>query len=287
MLLISDKPLLTTATLLFVRLLPSVQVKCPDVKKACPGNSAIVLITKFANTPGQFKAKQKEFIAGIANAASVSPQQVVITSVKPIGGYKPSPADIEATTDPADPEPAAPAGPKGPDGKPAMPGAMPMPGGNGTMPMPGANGTGTKPQVADEAGKKPEAPKGPEAGKKPEEPKGPEAGKKPEAPKGPEAGKKPEEPKPDAKGPPKEEKPAAPGTPPPAKPAGPVSTYLMNCTAIPYTQIVKQQVALDHTLGLLHSHSLLPWLCVCTILKIGVRAAVVQDQSVHPHLTWL
>jgi len=238
--------------------LPPVQVKCPDVKKACPGNQAIVLVTKFANTPGQFKAKQKAFIAGIANAASVSPQQVVITSVKPVGGYKPSPADIEAMTDPADPEPGAAAGPKGPgDAKPAMPGAMPMPGDNGTMPMPGANGTGTKPQVADEAGKKPEAPKGPEAGKKPEEPKGPEAGKKPAAPKGPEAGKKPEEakgpeagkkpeePKPDAKGPPKDEKPAGPGTPPPAKPAGPVSTHPITCAAIIYTQLVKQPVVGD------------------------------------------
>jgi hypothetical protein len=74
-------------------------VKCPDIKKACPGNKAITITTKFANNAAQFKAQQKQFIAGVANAASVSPQQVVITQIKYL--YKMSDKEKEQITDPA------------------------------------------------------------------------------------------------------------------------------------------------------------------------------------------
>jgi hypothetical protein len=74
-------------------------VKCPDIKKACPGNKAITITTKFANNAAQFKAQQKAFIAGVANAASVSPQQVVITQIKYL--YKMSDKEKEQITDPA------------------------------------------------------------------------------------------------------------------------------------------------------------------------------------------
>lgn len=82
-----------------------VQVKCPDIKKACPGNKAITIVTRFANPASQFKAKQKDYIAGVANAAAVSPQQVVITQIKYL--YTLSPKEKEQITDaPPEPEPA-------------------------------------------------------------------------------------------------------------------------------------------------------------------------------------
>lgn len=183
-------------------------MKCPDVKKACPGNKAITIVTRFANTPGQFKAKQKEFIAGIANAASVSPQQVIITQVKPL--YKLTPDDVKAMTDQPEPEPEPePVAPKKPTPpkaggnatEPALPaddmpmaegdGPMPAaPAGNATKPAPAGNDTkpapAAAPKVADEAGKKKEeAPKAPQNATKPE------TGPKPEAAPKPEAGPKP------------------------------------------------------------------------------------------------
>lgn len=48
------------------------------MKKACPGNTAVTIFTKFANTAEQFKAKQGEYTAGLATAASVSPAQVCV-----------------------------------------------------------------------------------------------------------------------------------------------------------------------------------------------------------------
>lgn len=207
---------------------PTKQVKCPDTKKACPGNTAITLVTKFANPAKQFKAQQKAFIAGIANAASVSPQQVVITNIKYL--YTMDEKEKEAITDAPPPEPEA--------EKPAVPAAAP---GNGTGPVPGAALPGALPAMPPPAGNatKPDAKVAEEAGKKQEPGKGPEAGPKPAgngtAPAAAPAGngtaaagpkpeeKKPEPPKPDAKGPEAGPKPAGPGTPPPAKPAGPVS----------------------------------------------------------------
>jgi hypothetical protein len=91
----------------------SVQIKCPDTKKACPGNTAVTIFTKFANTAEQFEAQQATFIAGVAKAASVSTLQVVVTNVKLL--YTPKPpspppaaaAVAEAPAGEPVPEPAA------------------------------------------------------------------------------------------------------------------------------------------------------------------------------------
>jgi hypothetical protein len=201
-------------------------VKCPDTKKACPGNTAITLVAKFANPAKQFKAQQKAFIAGIANAASVSPQQVVITNIKYL--YKMDDKEKDAITDAPPPEPgaekpvvppAAPGNATGPVPGAALPGALPV------MPPPAGNATKPDAKVAEEAGKKHEPGKGPEAGPKPAgNGTAPAAGNATAAAAGPKPEeKKPEAPKADAKGPEAGPKPAGTGTPPPAKPAGPVS----------------------------------------------------------------
>jgi hypothetical protein len=84
------------------------QIKCPDTKKACPGNTAVTIFTKFANTAEQFQAQQPTFIAGIAKAASVSPLQVVITNVKLLYTPKPpSPPPAAAAVEAPAAEPAA------------------------------------------------------------------------------------------------------------------------------------------------------------------------------------
>ncbi|KAF6261126.1 hypothetical protein COO60DRAFT_810325 [Scenedesmus sp. NREL 46B-D3] len=57
-------------------------VTCPDTKQACPGNTAVTILTRLANTAEQFRAQQTAFIAGVAEAASVSPLQVVVTNVR-------------------------------------------------------------------------------------------------------------------------------------------------------------------------------------------------------------
>ncbi|WIA40446.1 hypothetical protein OEZ86_013803 [Tetradesmus obliquus] len=87
-------------------------IKCPDTKKACPGNTAVTVFTKFANTAEQFQAQQATFVAGLAKAASVSPLQVVVTQVKLLYTPKPSPppaaaAAVEPAAEPAAAEPAA------------------------------------------------------------------------------------------------------------------------------------------------------------------------------------
>lgn len=82
------------------------QTKCPDTKKACPGNTAVTVFTKFANTAEQFQAQQATFVAGLAKAASVSTLQVVVTQVKLLYTPKPSPPPAAAAAEPAA-EPAA------------------------------------------------------------------------------------------------------------------------------------------------------------------------------------
>jgi hypothetical protein len=85
----------------------SIQTKCPDIKKACPGNTAVRLFTKYANTAEQFKAKQGDYITGVARAASVSPAQVIITDVKLL--YTPKPGQIGSKEPVEVPAPAPPA----------------------------------------------------------------------------------------------------------------------------------------------------------------------------------
>ncbi|KAF8055912.1 Ttc8 [Scenedesmus sp. PABB004] len=216
-------------------------ITCPDTAKACPGNTAVTIFAKFANTAEQFEAKQAAYTAGIAKAASVSPLQVVVTSVKLL--YTPKPVEPEPeplADEPAAPEPlAAPAKPLAeeepvvllPAGKPAAAAAVPAaPAANATKPAAAKPEAAPKPAAAPKrlrkllrallqakpAAKEP-APEGPIGGTIPadllDEPAAPAAPAKPAA-----AAAAPAEPKPAAEAVPTAE-PAAAG--PAAEPAAP------------------------------------------------------------------